>query len=281
MRYRKSSEQAVTRTRPGLGLLALLAFALVTSPAGPVAQTEIDPLELRTIRDIHSVVLSVWAYEIDNGAVPGPTDGFVTAEFLRPYVEPPYIRSLPVDDGWGNAFRYWSDGTRYAVVSFGPDGMADRPYTGVTAPKLEDGGDDIVVVDGAVAAVPLHLWPMIRAGEQKATMADMRSIGTCVEAYKIDHGTCPGPTPGHVGVAWMRELVEPIYIRTLPLEDAWANPFVYWCDGERYRIASLGLDRSQDGPFEEIAAGTATQEFTSDIVFEDGEFKQFPQGAQH
>jgi hypothetical protein len=122
---------------------------------------------------------------------------------------------------------------------------------------------------------------LIRAGQQKATMADMRSLGTCVEAYKIDNGACPGPTPGHVDAAWMRELVEPIYIRTLPLEDAWGNPFVYWCDGEHYRIASLGLDGNQDRPFEEIARGTATQQFISDIVFVDGEFVQFPQGAQY
>lgn len=72
-----------------------------------------------------------------------------------------------------------------------------------------------------------------------------------------------------------------IYIRGLPLEDAWGNPFVYGCDGEHYRVASLGLDGNQDGPFEELARGTATQQFISDIVFVDGEFVQFPQGAQH
>jgi type II secretory pathway pseudopilin PulG len=263
------------------GHLALVALVLGAATAGLATEPELDPLELQTLRDLQSVVLCVEAYQLDNGAVPGPTDGLVAAEFLRPYVQPPYIRSLPANDGWGNPFLYWSDGARFMVVSFGQDGMADRTYDGVTAEQLEDGGDDVVFLDGTPAAVPLHLRQVIRAGEQKLTMADMRSLGTCVEAYKIDSGTCPGPTPGQVTAEWMRELVEPVYIRTLPIEDAWGNPFIYWCDGEHYRIASLGLYGDQDGPFEEITRGTGTQRFTSDIVFEDGEFVQFPQGAQH
>jgi len=280
MRYRESTAHAVRSPRPYLLLVALVVTAVAASPAALATEPEIDPLELETLRDIRSVVLSVGAFEFDNGVVPGPTDGLVTAEFLRHHVEPTYIASLPVADGWGNALRYWSDGTRFIVASVGVDGVTDRPYAGVTAAELGDGGDDIVVIDGNVAAVPPYLWPVIRMGEQKATMADMRSLGTCVEVYKIDHGACPGPTPGQVDAAWMREMVEPVYIRTLPVTDAWGNPFVYWCDGEHYRIASLGLDGTQDMPFGEIEDGTATRQFTSDIVFEDGMFIQWPEGPQ-
>ena len=122
---------------------------------------------------------------------------------------------------------------------------------------------------------------LARIKEQKQTMGDMRSVAIVVESYKVDNGSCPGPTYGQVDVAWMHEQVEPIYIRELPLLDGWRRPFLYWCDGESYRIVSLGMDGRQDRPFEKIVPGTATETFTSDIVFEDGEFKQFPKGEQH
>jgi len=83
-----------------------------------------------------------------------------------------------------------------------------------------------------------------------------------------------------VEVVWLTSSVQPIYIRTLPLADGWGRPFLFWSDGEHYRIASFGSDGVQDHPYEEIIRGTGTQLFTADIVFEDGEFIQFPEGEQ-
>jgi hypothetical protein len=195
-------------SRIDLLVLAALALVLAASPAVLADEPEIDPVELQTLSNIGSVVMVIEAYRIDHGAAPVPTDGLEPVEILLPFVEPFYVRSLPLHDGWGRELRYWSDGNRFVVVSFGPDGLADQQYAGVTAADLQDRGDDLVVVDSVVAAVPLHLRPVVRAGEQKATMADMRSIGTCVEAYRIDSGSFPGPTPGQVDAAWMRELVK-------------------------------------------------------------------------
>jgi hypothetical protein len=262
------------------GRVALLAaLALCCLSPGLVAGPELDPLEQQTLLDMKSVLFSIEAYKIDNNAVPGPTDGMVTAEFLLPFVEPVYIRELSVNDGWGNPLGYWSDGQRFIVASFGSDGNPEREYAG--AVDLQDCGDDIVALDGELAAVPPHLLRMMQAGKQKMTMADMRSIATSVEAYKIDNDVCPGSTPGQVEVVWMQEMVQPIYIRNLPLTDGWGRPFLYWCDGEHYRIASLGMDGVQDRPFDLIEPETGTQTFNSDIVFEDGRFIQYPEGEQH
>jgi hypothetical protein len=256
----------------------LLALLLLASPLTG-AELEIDPLEMQTIQEMRSVIISVEAYKLDNDTPPGPTDGFVTVEFLLPHVEPVYIRSLPVNDAWGNPFAYWSDGEHYIIASYGADGMPDREYADLS--ELEISVDDFVTLDGTEAAVPLHMHRMAQAGKQKRTMADMRSIATALEAFKIDNGACPGATPGEVEVAWNSEHLQPIYIRTLPLDDAWGRPFLFWSDGESYRIASLGSDGVLDRPYEEIVRGTGTQLFTADIVFEDGEFVQFPEGEQN
>ena len=41
------------------------------------------------------------------------------------------------------------------------------------------------------------------------------------------------------------EHYQPYQNESSGFRDAWGNPFVYWCDGEHYRIASLGLDGTQ------------------------------------
>jgi hypothetical protein len=81
-------------------------------------------------------------------------------------------------------------------------------------------------------------------------------------------------------VATIKDLLQPVYIRTLPLEDAWGNPFWLWADADHYRIVSHGRDgaRDADHSVTEGAGGTST--FDSDIVMDDGRFSQWPGGPQ-
>ena len=260
--------------------LSILLLAVAGFTPGRTGEADADPADVETLRAIRTVSLSVGAYRLDNATVPGPTGGWVEAEFLLPHVQPVYLRSLPTRDGWGRDLFYWSDGSRYAVVSYGADGLADRPYA--AAPWFDErAGDDFVSVDGSLVSFPSHVGGRIQADRQKQTMADMRSIATAVKVYRIDNGAVPGPTNGPVEAAWLLDWVVPVYIRTLPQVDGWGTPMVYWSDGESYRLASLGSDGTQDGPFEQIEPGTETQTFTSDIVFADGSFVQFPVGEQH
>ena len=258
----------------------LLFTVLLAVASAPAQAGSADTPESDTLRNMWSVNTSIEAYRFYNGALPGPTDGFADAEFLRPFVEPVYIRELPAKDAWGRTFGYFSNGGSYILVSYGQDGLPDHIYESIDASALQDGGDDIVVIDGDTVALPHALRHWVLCREQKITVGNMRSIAIAVESYKIDNGSTPGPTPGMVNAAWLQEFVAPFYIQTLPLNDAWDMPFLYWSDGESYRIVSLGLDRSQDRPFDEIEPGTGTQTFTSDIVFENGEFIQFPEGEQ-
>ena len=60
-------------------------------------------------------------------------------------------------DGWGRPIAYWSDGTRYVLVSGGKDGETERDWrhpedgAGGPRPALEA---DIVLADGKLVAWP-------------------------------------------------------------------------------------------------------------------------------
>ena len=76
------------------------------------------------------------------------------------------------------------------------------------------------------------------------TLADAKSIRTAIEAYAVDNNRYPAAA----NMEELRKLVQPIYIRTMPTEDAWGTPFLYRvsADGKSYTIASAGSDRKFD-----------------------------------
>ncbi|MEO6327242.1 MAG: prepilin-type N-terminal cleavage/methylation domain-containing protein, partial [Thermoanaerobaculia bacterium] len=48
----------------------------------------------------------------------------------------------------------------------------------------------VVAIIGIIVAIAIpNLLNAIQRAKQKRTMADMRSIGTAIEAYAIDHNT--------------------------------------------------------------------------------------------
>ncbi len=267
-------------TTPGGAREALIVLALSgVVPAAPAEEPPLDGSTMQTLSWLGNVVLSLEAYRTDHGAYPGSM-GFVDAEFLVPHLSPVYIRELPTRDAWGHPFRFASDGARVAVVSLGADGVADRAYDSLeTLAPAEGAGDDLVWSGGHLMVCPTRICRLERLGGQKRTMADLRSIGTAIEAHGIDHGSYP-KTDGYVAVAFIRSQVEPFYIRALPLADAWGNTFLYRSDGEHYRVVSNGWDGVADGPYDAIVPGTRTQTFSSDIVFGDGQFLQWPEGEQ-
>jgi hypothetical protein len=102
-------------------------------------------------------------------------------------------------------------------------------------------------------------------------MADMRSIATSIEEFSIDENQYPA-IGGWTTIDALAPYVTPMYIRTLPTQDAWGNPMLVWCDGQSYRIVSPG----GDGEIERDWTGDVTAGKNSDpdddIVFGDGSF---------
>jgi hypothetical protein len=76
------------------------------------------------------------------------------------------MKSLPLEDDWGHAFRYWSNGTQYLIMSAGEDGREDLSYDAAVqmTPKvlmkracrgpMSEASSDIVFADGAFCTYP-------------------------------------------------------------------------------------------------------------------------------
>ena len=110
-------------------------------------------------------------------------------------------------------------------------------------------------------------------------MADIRSIGTAIEAYSIDNNRYP-VTDGWQSAEALVESLQPVYIRTLPLIDGWGHEFHVYSDGETYVLVSAGKDGELDQDWTEPEERGATTSFNRDIVFGDGQFLSWPEGTQ-
>jgi len=131
----------------------------------------------------------------------------------------------------------------------------------------------VVAIIGIIAAIAIpNLLNAIDRGKQKRTMADMRSIGTAVESYAIDSNFYP--TGGTM--AAVETDLEPLYIKVLPLVDGWQGTVDYdSADGSEYTVTAPAKGGAMDG-----YTGGATNLFAADIYFVNGQFTQWPEGAQ-
>jgi type II secretion system protein G len=134
----------------------------------------------------------------------------------------------------------------------------------------------VVAIIGIIAAIAIpNLLNAIDRGKQKRTMADLRSIGTSVEAYAVDNNIYP--TAANMGA--LEPVLEPIYIKNVPTNDGWNNAMVYQpgaSSGQGYTTYSTGKDGAAEGS----PAGGMTNDFDCDILFIDGQFVQWPEGMQ-
>lgn len=103
------------------------------------------------------------------------------------------------------------------------------------------------------------------------TLADAKAIRTTVEAYAIDHQRFPPAK----NMEELRKLVEPIYVRTLPMTDAWGTPFEYRVseDGHSYTIASAGSDRKFDESTWKDAGYTMSSK--DDLVYHENQQREW------
>jgi len=157
----------------------------------------------------------------------------------------------------------------------------------------------VVAIIGIIVAIAIpNLLNAIQRAKQKRTMGDMRTAGTAAEAYAVDFNHYPAaagtytppsgltipPTttfgaPG-AGAPLLNGQVVPTYIRVLPLTDGWSSFFLYdsgtATNNQNYVIYSNGKDGSSVAP-----AWGETTNFNDDIVFIDGQFVNYPAGAQN
>jgi general secretion pathway protein G len=148
----------------------------------------------------------------------------------------------------------------------------------------------VVAIIGILAAIAIpNLLTAMQRSKQKRSMADIRSIATAWEARATDvnhYGAAGGQSTidfSNSGVSYttMVGRVTPTYIKSLPKNDGWGDPYDYVCQSNNqvYGIRSLGKDnaKSNGGTY---TAGTQTNNFDCDIVYSMGSFVQWPEGMQ-
>lgn len=92
------------------------------------SQVRVTP-DKTSMADLRRIGIACEAFAVDHDRYPGPTRGLVPVETLVSDLEAIYIKRLPLEDGWGETYWYWSDGEDYIIISAGSDRTLDRAYT--------------------------------------------------------------------------------------------------------------------------------------------------------
>lgn len=131
----------------------------------------------------------------------------------------------------------------------------------------------VVAIVGIIAAIAIpNLLNALDRGKQKRTMADLRSLATAVEQYSVDLTIYPTAN----GIAPLKGILEPVFLRDAPIVDAWGHDFVVASTSTDYTLGSGGKD---GGALNFI--GGQTTNFNDAIIFANGQFVQWPEGTQN
>jgi general secretion pathway protein G len=144
----------------------------------------------------------------------------------------------------------------------------------------------VVAIIGIIAAIAIpNLLNAINRGRQRRTMADLRSIGTALEAYSIDFNHYPDSTGADTVSTKLVSYLTPTYIKKLPDNDGWNKPNCVQIDTSlaSYTLWSNARDGAgtcTGGPTLVGGTGGPTTSFDADIIFANGQFVQWPEGQQ-
>jgi hypothetical protein len=115
----------------------------------------------------------------------------------------------------------------------------------------------------------------------------MRSLATAWEAYAVDENDYTPAAYTTLGTAvtyaTLQPALTPAYIKNLPQNDGWDNPYAFFNDAatnaQVYQIISAGKNGTI-GTAEGPATSGPTTNFDCDIVYSNGSFTVFPEGKQ-
>jgi general secretion pathway protein G len=138
----------------------------------------------------------------------------------------------------------------------------------------------VVAIIGIIAAIAIpNLLNAINRGRQKRSMADIRTIGTAVEAYAVDMAFYPTFAEGAISGSVFEGFLEPTYVKTVPREDGWRTSFYASSVSRFYTLASAARDKELQSGLDAYTANV-TSSMDCDIVYSNGSFIQYPEGVQ-
>jgi len=153
-------------------------------------------------------------------------------------------------------------------------------HTKPTTPGRQESGFTLIellvvlVVLAVIAAIAMsNLMGAYDRARQGATVADMRSIASAIEAYSVDH-SAPPPVTGN-----FRDLAQTLSIYQqsgVPASDHWGHLYVYATDGQSYTVTSLG----KDGLAGQFLTAETRHQYERDIVVTNGVFVGGPEAAE-
>ena len=142
-----TSKSMVTIVVVAAAMVLVAIVGIIAAIAIPNLLNAIDKAkQKRTVADMRSIGEAFEGYRADNRSYPAGDD----LESLRSQLEPTYIGSLPMRDGWDHPFVVTSDGSAYQLISRGKDGISDGCDGGTTS----NFNEDICFRDGA-----FNQWP--------------------------------------------------------------------------------------------------------------------------
>jgi general secretion pathway protein G len=122
------------RRAPGFTLLEIMIVVLILGLLATLVAPKIlgraeDARRTKAMADLKGIEQALNLYRLDNGLYPTTAQGL--AALVRKPDTPPvprawkpegYLERVPVDP-WGNTYVYLSDGNRFALKSYGADGV--------------------------------------------------------------------------------------------------------------------------------------------------------------
>jgi type II secretion system protein G len=134
----------------------------------------------------------------------------------------------------------------------------------------------VVAIIGIVAAIAIpNLLVALQKGKQKATMGDMKSVGTALEVYTTDNSMVPNADLVTLNTA---TYFVPFYLKVLPQYDSWGSLWVYergTSPSDQYSVTSWGRDKiSFSGTV--MYQVTNLADFNNNITFSNGQFTLGP-----
>ena len=148
----------------------------------------------------------------------------------------------------------------------------------------------VVAIIGILAAIAIpNLLTAIERSRQKRTMVDVRNLATAWEARAVETGRYNAAAAGVTGADKPVDLnaletaLAPTYIRDMPRIDGWGFPLscytsVDWGTATNAAVYAI-ISPGKDGTVAATQALGATTSFDCDIIFSNGSFLQYPDGA--
>jgi type II secretion system protein G len=134
----------------------------------------------------------------------------------------------------------------------------------------------VVAIIGIVAAIAIpNLLVAMEKGKQKATMGDMKSVGTALEVYTTDNSMVPNATLVALNTA---TYFIPFYIKVLPQTDSWGTIWQYArgaSPSDQYSVTSWGRDKAA-ATLDAMYQVTKLGDFNNNITFSNGQFTLGP-----